>query len=257
MANGLLAKLNPILTAAVTVMVTVAGWQILDWVGYLESKTLPTISDVAETIVAGYHEGYLVTDLKASMKRLCLGFMVGSIAGILMGLWTGRSRIGAILIAPSFNGWRALPAVALAPLLIRVLGIDEPARITIISIGVFFPVWLNSHIGAGLVSAKYLELGATLRLGRVKRFLHIIFPASIPLIVAGLRAGLGIAFVMMFISEYISSNSGIGYRISLGFTVSRNDLIVAGLVQLGAIAFLVDEIFVFVSTRALPWLGRA
>jgi ABC-type nitrate/sulfonate/bicarbonate transport system permease component len=150
--------------------------------------------------------------------------------------------------------FRPLPPVAIIPLVIVWLGIGELAKIFSIGFAVFFPVWLNTHAGARQVPQKYLWSAATLTSSRSRIFLRIVFPASLPFVTAGIRLGISVAFVMVFVAELAGASSGIGYEIATSNLSYRIDRMMAGLVVLGTSGALVDFLFVQSVYRTCPWL---
>lgn len=243
-------------TGGPSVFLCLSIWYALGLSGFLEQRYLPQIYDVITTLVSGYSKGYLLPDIKVSLIRVACGFLVGGSLGVMFGFFTGRDRVLRAIFFTPLNALRALPAVALVPLLIRVLGIDEGARLVIVSSGVFFPVWFSTHLAAVNINSDYTELGRSLKLSKKNAFLHIYLPAATPAIVSGLRLGLAMAFVMMYISEWMASNSGIGYRMSIAYTVSNTELIVAGLIQLAFFALVFDELFGWGTRKLFPWVSK-
>jgi ABC-type nitrate/sulfonate/bicarbonate transport system permease component len=231
-------------------------WWVSDRIGLLSAIHLPGPAEIALAARDGLRKGYLVQDLKASLLRLVPGLLVGVLLGSTVGVLTGRVRILAAMVSPTLNMWRALPTVALVPILVKLLGIDEFAKLLIIATGVFFPVWISTHTGATLVERRYLDLARTMDLPRLHRYTKVIVPATVPFIVAGTRTGIAIGYVMLFIAEWIAADAGIGYRIAIGHTVSRVDLMVLGLLELAVLAYTTDCLFSAWVRRTLPWLPQ-
>lgn len=201
-------------------------------------------------------QGFLKRDVLASLSRVIPGIVIGSAAGAVVGLATGRARLLYCLVAPHLHIWRALPSVALVPFLLLVLGVSEAGKITIIALGVFFPVWIGTHEGAGHVDHKYLEVAKDLSFTKVQVYTMVIFPATVPFIVAGMRTGIAIAYIMLFIGEWIGANKGIGYQLSVAHVITRTDHMVFGLLVLGLLAYCSDALYRAAVSRAFPWLDR-
>ncbi len=232
---------------------SVVGWQLLAWVGALEGSILPSPIEVAGAGIEGIREGFVLEDMRASLFRLMPGLFLGATLGGVFGVLTGRSRLFGAVLGPLLHVARALPTVALIPIYIQFLGISELCKILIVTTGVFFPVWLSSHQGALQVPREYLDLSRSLNLGSWRLTTRVVIPATLPFFVAGVRVGIGYSYVMVFISEWVGATSGVGYRLALAHVVSRLDLMVFCLAELGLLSFLTDAGFHKLARRALPW----
>jgi NitT/TauT family transport system permease protein/sulfonate transport system permease protein len=146
--------------------------------------------------------------------------------------------------------------VAIIPFVIVWLGIGETAKLFSISFAVFFPVWVNTHFGASNIPSHYLQTTAILTNSLLKKWFKVVLPASLPFIVAGVRVGVGVAFIMVFVSELAGSSSGLGYLMSISQLTYRMDNLLAGLFVLGFLGAMTDYVFVKATRRLFPWLGR-
>jgi len=232
----------------------VLAWLYLGHVGALERSVLPSLPRVVDAASEGVRTGFLWSDLRWSLSRVLPGIVIGSILGAAFGMLTGRVRLFAAALGPLFHVGRALPAVALVPLFIGLFGIGETGKVLVIAFGVFWPVWISAHIGAQLVGQTYLDLARNYEFPVRERFVRVLLPASLPFFVSGIRTGIGVAFVMLFIGEWIGAASGVGYRIGIGHTVGRGDLMVLGLIELGLLALVTDQLFARVTRYVFPWL---
>jgi len=196
----------------------------------------------------------MVNDFAYSFLRVAAGFCIGSVVGVGLGLITGRNQRIADLFTPIVQLFRPLPPVAIIPLVIIWLGIGETAKISSISFGVFFPVWLNTHIGSGRIPQQLLWSASTLSRSAKTIFWRVTLPATLPFIVAGLRAGIALAFVMVFVSELAGASVGVGYQISTSYLAYRIDRMMAGLLVLGLSGAFADYgLSAFVNWK-YPWL---
>lgn len=240
----------------ISLAILLTVWLLAGWLGYLAHKGLPWPGGVLEAGVEGLRDGYLFKDLLVSMARLIPAIVIGSALGAAVGLVTGRARFLAITIGPSLHMWRALPAVALIPIVVKIFGIGDGAKIFMIASGVFFPVWVSAHTGASLVDDQYLDLAATLELRARDWYLKIVAPAALPHILSGIRIGAAVAYVMLFVTEWMAADAGIGYRISIGHIVGRTDLMVLGLLELAVLAYSTDWFVYKGITASSEWLPK-
>ncbi len=231
-------------------------WQMVGRWGLLEAKIIATPKELFLAAIEELKAGRFHSDLWISFKRVFPGIVIGTFVGMFVGLITGRVRFISQTFGTIFHMLRALPAVALVPIFIKLFGIDEPSKYIIISTGVFFPVWVSTHVGVTLVSKDYLNLARNLKITRFNKFTKIIIPSAFSHTVGGIRIGIAIAYIMLFVSEWIGSNAGIGYRLSIAYLVSRYDLMVLGLVELGLLAYLTDTIFTNTVFWLNPWMNK-
>jgi ABC-type nitrate/sulfonate/bicarbonate transport system permease component len=236
------------------VLTLLVAWELISRRGVVDKVLFPAPSQVATALAEMAMSGELWRDVQSSLSRLIAGVVFGVAAGVGLGLITGRIAVVSDIVSPVITLFRPLPPVAIIPLIIVWLGIGEPAKIFSIAFAVFFPVWLNTHAGARQIPQKYLWSAATLTRSRVRTFLLIIFPASLPFVTAGIRLGISVAFVMVFVAELAGASSGIGYEIATSHLSYRIDRMIAGLVVLGIAGALTDFLFVRGLYRACPWL---
>ena len=225
----------------------------ISWIG-LNSSLFPPPSQVAASLLKLIKSGVIFTDLSSSLWRLFLGLMLGCLSGVLIGLLTGRIKIIEKILTPIIQLIRPLPPVAIIPLIIVWFGIDDGAKIFSIAFAVFFPVWINSHLGAKQIPDVFLWSAELLTKSNFKIFQKIILPASLPFIVAGIRIGISIAFIMIFVSELTGASSGLGYRISISHLAYQIDEMMAALFVLGLIGALSDLLFSKGIHFFFPWL---
>lgn len=193
-------------------------------------------------------------DLLASLSRVLLGLLFGATLGVVAGLATGRSAIAKSALTPLFQILRPLPPVAIIPLVIIWLGIGEPAKLFAIAFGVFFPVWLNTHVGAANVPVEHLLCAKVFSTSRWRTFTRVIIPAAFPTIFAGLRVGIAVSFVMVYVAEFAGASVGIGYEISITYLGYRIDSMMAALAVLALVGAATDLLITALVASIFPWM---
>ena len=239
------------------ILIFIILWQLISTSGLVNITLFPPPTKVFLAFIELWGSGQLILDVKSSILRLLSGLSLGSLFGISIGLLTGRIRLIDKSFSPLLNFLRSLAPVAIIPIIIVWLGIGEKAKIFSISFGVFFPVWINAHIGASNISIHYLRAAETLTKSIFKRLFKVILPASLPFIFAGIRTGIAIAFIMVFVSELAGASVGIGYSIAISHLNYRIDKMIAGLILLGFLGAITDYIFVKVTMWLFPWIKEA
>jgi ABC-type nitrate/sulfonate/bicarbonate transport system permease component len=229
-------------------------WECISVFGLVNRSLFPPPTTVLAALIEMGRSGELLRDTSISLMRALVGFFIGSTAGIVVGMLTGRiERLNAV-ISPILQMFRPLPPVAIIPLVIVWFGIGEISKSFSISFAVFFPVWINTDLGARRVPNAFLWTARTLGVVNPSVFWRIILPAAVPYIVAGLRVGISLAFVMVFVSELSGASAGLGYQISVSYLAYRVDRMMAALAVLGLLGLTCDASMMFLFYRALPWL---
>jgi ABC-type nitrate/sulfonate/bicarbonate transport system permease component len=214
----------------------------------------PPPDRVAAALFELARSGDLGRDLRDSVWRAVAGFAAGSLLGISLGLLTGRSNRVSQYVSPLIQLFRPLPPVAIIPLVIVWFGIGDISKVFSIAFAVFFPVWVSAHVGASDVPVTYLWSARTMGVRGAAVFYRLILPAAFPYIVSGLRTGLAMAFVMVFVSELAGASSGIGYQIESSYLAYRVDRMIAALVILGCLGAFGDLILTKAFHVIFPWL---
>jgi ABC-type nitrate/sulfonate/bicarbonate transport system permease component len=241
--------------AALPIVILLA-WQAASTSGIVNGLLFPPPTDVLSSIATMTASGELLFHARESLWRVLVGLASGALLGAFAGLMTGRVTFLDRALSPALQVMRSFPPVAIIPLVIVWFGIGEAAKIFSIGFAVFFPVWINTHIGASNIPAHYLHAASTLTSSAYKTWYWVILPASLPYIAAGVRTGISVAYIMVFVSELAGSSSGLGYLISVSHLSYRMDDMVAGLFVLGLMGASTDRAFAYATGRMLPWMGK-
>lgn len=246
--------MKQIIRASLSIVVFLVAWEIIARIGFIHISLFPPPTRVALAFLEMARSGELMRDVQASLWRAFVGLALGSLVGVFLGLVTGRIEKINNYLSPLIQLFRPLPPVAIIPLVIVWFGIGETSKLFSIAFAVFFPVWINTHVGAREIPRTFIWSAQTLRVSRLELFWKVIFPGALPFIVAGFRTGIAIAFVMVFVSELAGASAGIGYQISVSHLAYRVDRMIAALILLGLFGASAD----FILTRFLwflfPWL---
>lgn len=239
--------------------IIIAGllWELVSRSSIVNPFLFPPPSKVFIALWVMIKSGVIFTDLRDSLWRLTIGLFVGSLIGVALGLVTGRIKKLSEIFVPIIQILRPLPPVAIIPLVIVWFGIDDGAKIFSIAFAVFFPVWINTHVGAQQIPQTFLWSAKLLTKSTLKVFKKVVLPASIPFVVTGIRTAIAVSFIMIFVSELAGASSGLGYRISIAQLSYRIDEMIAALIVLGALGAVVDQLFVFSTRKIFPWLRLA
>lgn len=244
-----LAPLLPWLVPALALVV----WQIAADAGWITRRTLPSPLAIAEAAVALTASGELVADAAISIQRALAGFAIGASLGLGFGVLNGVSLLAARLLDTTLQMLRNIPHLAIIPMVILWFGIGESAKIFLVAVGVFFPVYLNTYHGVRLVDAGLVEMGRVYRLGRWAMFWRIILPGAMPSVLLGVRYGLGIMWLTLIVAETISANAGIGYMTMNAREFLQTDIVLVGVLLYALLGKLADLLAKAVERWCIAW----
>ncbi len=263
MIGSLFAPKEPIPrgAAALATLILPVGLAAL-WVGLtygrlVEPIFLPPPHEVALAAWAMAREGSLWVDIGASVAVIMTGFGIASALAVPLGILMGSLRIVEAFLAPLVEFVRYLPVSALIPLLILWIGIDFPTRVAIIFIGTFFQqVILIADVSAH-VAKDLLDVGYTLGATRRQVLARVLAPATLPGVMDNLRITLGWAWTYLVVAELLAANKGLGYLILSSMRGLFTDRIFVGILTIGLLGLLSDQLFKWLHRLLLPWSPKA
>jgi sulfonate transport system permease protein len=233
--------------------ILIAAWEISVRNGLIDlnlySSPTQIISEVSKLIA----DGSLLQHLESTFLRVIIGFAAGVLAATLLGAVTGFSRMCRELLDPLLQSLRSIPSMAWVPLFILWLGINESSKISLIALGVFFPVYLNLMNGVRNVDRKLVEVGLASGFRGAQLVWRIILPASLPAYLVGLRQGLALGWMFVVAAEIMGASRGLGYLLIDGESTGRPAIMIASLILFGICGKLTDSLLVALSARWLSW----
>ncbi|MET8044311.1 ABC transporter permease [Micromonospora sp. NPDC005215] len=239
--------------AAIGPLLLLAGWAAGSAVGWIDSRTLSAPWTVVTTAGDLIADGRLQDNLAISAQRAGLGLAIGTVVGTVLAVLAGLSRWGEAILDGPIQIKRAIPALALIPLLVLWFGIGEQMKVITITLGVFVPVYIHTHNGLRTIDSRYVELGESLRLRRTAFLRRIVLPGALPGFLLGMRFAVVGAWLSLVVVEQINSTSGIGYMMELARGYGQTDVIIVGLVLYGLLGLLSDGAVRLAQRRALSW----
>lgn len=227
------------------------GW----WLASAHSTS--TYFPALEQILRAFKDMWLFarigTDLVPSLTRFLAGFALAVVVGVGAGIALGTRPAARRAAMPSVEFMRAIPAPALLPAMMAVLGFGNTMKIVLIATGCLWPILLNTIDGVRGVDPLQLDFACVYRLSRRDRLLGIVVPSATPQVFAGLRVALAIGLIVMVISEMLGSANGLGYAIIQAQQTFAIPQMWAGILLLGIVGFVVNAAFVLVERRVLRW----
>ncbi len=228
-------------------------WQIASSSGLLDNRILPAPTAVVSAFWHLLVSGELWQHVKVSAGRALLGLLIGGGLGFLLGLLNGSSRFASTLLDTTLQMIRNIPALALIPLVILWFGIDETAKLFLVAVGVFFPIYINTYHGIRSVDPQLIEMGKSYGLSRWQLYKEIILPGAMPSILVGLRFALGLVWVLLIVAETISAQAGIGYMTMNAREFLQTDVVLVGILLYALLGKLADVLAQLLERYLLRW----
>ena len=232
------------------------AWQAVSTWQLLPEQYLRNISSPWAVVQAGWGllvSGELWGHLGISAARAAAGLLVGGVVGLTLGVATGLSPLLRTLLDTTLQMLRNIPHLALVPLVILWFGIDESAKVFLVALGTFFPIYLNTFHGIRNVDASLIEMAQSYGLKGSRLFKEVILPGALPSVLVGLRFSLGIMWLTLIVAETISASSGIGYLAMHAREFFQADVIIFTILVYAALGFVADWIARQVEKRLLRW----
>jgi NitT/TauT family transport system permease protein len=252
-------RLTAVMLGASFPLLLVVLWHI--GVKYTGTRLIPSPYDVAVmmydfTFGGIYDDAFsasILIHIWKSMTRVYGGFLMAALIGVPLGLMIGRIKLLRQLLDPTINVLRPIPVTAWLPLSMIFFGLGPNAAIFLVFLGAFYPILLNTIFGVRSVDVRLFEAAAMLGCSGSAMFRQVVFPASLPSIFNGLRVAHGFAWILIVVGEMTGVPTGLGSVIMDGRTLSRTDLVVTGMIVIGAMGFITDRLIVQISNRVLSW----
>jgi sulfonate transport system permease protein len=208
---------------------------------------------VLATIGELWQSGDLLGHIVITLWRVAMGFCLGVSVATLLGALTGTSRQAREFLDPLLQALRSIPSLAWVPLFILWLGIYETSKVTLIAVGVFFPVYLNLMSGLQGVDRKLVEVGRVYRLTPLQLIQRVLLPATLPAYVVGLRSGLGLGWMFVVAAEVMGASKGLGYLLVDGQTTGRPAIILGSILLFALLGKATDALLAKLGERLLRW----
>jgi sulfonate transport system permease protein len=231
----------------------IVSWQAASQLGLLSSRILPEPWAVAKAFWTLAVSGELWVHLRTSLWRAISGFAIGAGLGLLLGLLTGSFRRAETLLDTTLQMVRNIPALALIPLVILWFGIDETAKLFLLAVGVFFPVYLNTFHGIRSADQGLIEMARSYGLSGWPLYRDVILPAALPSILVGVRFSLGLVWVLLIVAETISAQAGIGYMTMNAREFLQTDVVLVGILLYALLGKLADLLSRGMEKHFLRW----
>ena len=230
-----------------------ALWQAGSAFGLVSPSVLPAPASVFAAAWKLALSGELAQNVEVSFLRAASGFLIGGGIGFVLGLANGLSSLSERLTDSTLQMLRNIPHLALIPLVILWFGIDEEAKLFLVALGVFFPLYVNTLHGVRSVDPQLIEMGHSYGMTHWELFRRVIFPGALPAIFVGVRYGLGVMWLTLIVAETIAAQSGIGYMAMHAREFMRIDIVVFAILVYALLGKLADSTARLLERTCLGW----
>src|SRR3984957_16758097 len=228
-------------------------WQLAIMSGLGDRRFVPEPTDIAERFWLLCVSGELPWDTAVTLWRIVAGFLIGAIPGIALGLAMAMWRGVRIFVDPLIAALFPIPKLALMPLILLAFGFGEASKIALVAIAVFFPVVVNTYVGAANIDKIYWDVARNYGASQTVLFTRIVFFGALPMIFAGLRIALAVSFIVLVAAEFVATKVGIGYLIWNSWELLQVDVMFVGIVTVGLLGLIATVILQEIERKVIPW----
>jgi len=251
--SGLSGKARERLLYLISPIALILLWQVLLMLGIGDRRFIPAPSDIAVRFVTLVASGELALHVGITLYRVALGFVIGVVPAVAMGLLMAMFKPVRIFFDPLIAALFPIPKVALMPLLLLAFGFGDASKIALVATAVFFPVIINTYAGAANIERLYWDVAKNYGASPMVMFTRIVFFGALPLIFAGLKIALAVSFVVLVAAEFVAAKTGIGYLIWNSWELLQVDFMFVGIVVIGILGLITSVLFQELERIVIPW----
>ena len=234
-------------------------WELFAQLRVIDTRFFPAPSSIFGVLwqmmrpSAQFPTGELWFHLGISLERIAIGFVIGAVPGIVVGLAMGLFSPIRAVIQPLIDATFPIPKIAILPLFIMIFGIGEESKYAIIATAVIYLVLINTVAGVRNIDRIYLDVGKNFHASRLMMFTDVAFPGALPLIVAGVKLGMGVALLVIVSAEFVGAKSGLGYLIWTSWQVFQVEKMYVGLLIIALVGFTSAILLTWIERVLVPW----
>ncbi len=229
------------------------AWQAAAQFHLIDVRFFPAPSSIAAALIASARSGDLWTNTSISLERLVLGFLLGGVPALIIGIAMGIWRPVRAFIDPLIAATYPIPKSAILPLILLIFGLGEMSKIVMVAIGVFYPIAINATAGVLQINRVYLDVGKSFRADPWATFRTIALPGALPFIMTGVKLGVGLGLILIAIAEMMGAKSGLGYMIWTAWETFSVEQMYVGLFMIALIGFVLTLALNELERWLIPW----
>jgi NitT/TauT family transport system permease protein len=231
-------------------------WEVAGRAGWIDVRFFPAPSSVFSMLMQMTMTGELVEHTLISLKRLLIGAIIGGVPALALGIVMGLNRTIRAVVDPLISATYPVPKSSILPLALLIFGLGEGSKIFMVAVGVFFPIVINATAGVLEINKIYLDVGKNFKANRWQTFWTIALPGALPVIITGIKLGIGMGLVLIAIAEMIGAKSGLGFLIWSAWETFAVEKMYVGLFMIALIGFLLTMVLNEIEKIFVPWNRR-
>jgi NitT/TauT family transport system permease protein len=238
-------------------LVVLAIWELLSRASIIDSRFWPAPTSLFDTLWNEVESGALFTNIRISLVRVLVGFVIAAVPGVIIGLAMGLYWPLRVFLMPVATAIYAVPKLAILPLMLIVFGVGEGSKVAIIVVSIFFLIVLNTMSGVLAIDPIYRDVAENLGASRWEIFTTVAWPGALPAIFTGFRLAIGFALLVIVGTEFLDGNkrepNGLGWYIIRSWNLLKIEDLFVGLLVIGLLAWILNALIEVVERRLLPW----
>jgi NitT/TauT family transport system permease protein len=228
-------------------------WEAVVRLGLVRASLLSSPSRIVQAAIEDFGNGVIWPHIGTSLLEWVVGFALALVLAIPLGFVLGQFRRLELVVDPMLSALYATPTVALVPLIILLFGVGLPSKFAVVFLEAWITLTVSTINGAHSADRRFLDIATSFRASRLLTFRSVTVPSAIPFIITGIRIGAGRALVGVVVAEFIASNIGLGFYISLNGTTLNTARVMLGIVLIGVFGIFVGELIRRVEHRFDVW----
>jgi ABC-type nitrate/sulfonate/bicarbonate transport system permease component len=233
------------------------AWELAADTGLIDVRFFPAPSSIIAKLIEMARSGELTENVLISLQRIVLGFLLGGVPAIVIGIAMGIWRPVRALVDPLIVATYPIPKSSLLPLILLIFGLGEMSKVMMVAIGVFYPMAINATAGVLQINQIYLDVGKSFKASPWDTFRTIALPGALPFIMTGVKLGAGLALILIAIAEMVGAKSGIGFMIWSAWETFAVAKMYVGLFVIALIGFAISLLLNEIERRVIRWKAEA
>ena len=228
-------------------------WELCARAGWIDVRFFPAPSKIFQVMYTQMQNGMLEKHVWASLQRLFWGIMFGGIPALMLGIAMGMYRTLRVIVEPVIMATYPIPKSAILPLILLIFGLGEASKIVMVATGVFYPILINAMAGVLEINKIYFDVGRNFGAGRWQVFRTVALPGALPLIMTGVKLGVGLGLVLIAIAEMVGAKSGLGYMIWNAWEILSVETMYVGLISIAVLGLVFTLLLNELERIIVPW----
>jgi len=229
------------------------AWELAADSGLIDTRFFPAPSSIIAKLVEMARSGELTENVLISLQRIVLGFLIGGVPAIVIGIAMGIWRPVRALVDPLIIATYPIPKSAILPFILLIFGLGEMSKVMMVAICVFYPMAINATAGVLQINRIYLDVGRSFTASPWDTFRTIALPGALPFIMTGVKLGAGLALILIAVAEMVGAKSGIGYMIWSAWETFAVTKMYVGLFVIALIGFAISLLLNEIERWVIRW----